>query len=133
MLELASSSSNPLRFSPGQVESAEDKILLLKEENKRLQLMLEAASEGSRKDQKRLEALNYFNSHKVRATVAHIWGLANVMHHSKSQEETKDLTSHLQREANELNKLIYEVNDYINGLRIQMNVQIIVSEPSTDL
>lgn len=98
-----------LKSSYERLELANKEI---QELNTTLQSRVEERTKNLEKANEILREFSFTNSHKVRKPVANIIGLIDALHFYKTEtEDVKDVIKHIRESAEELDKIIHEINE----------------------
>ena len=93
-----------------EVEKMHNEVIRV---NQNLERLVSVRTQVLIDQNKRLTDYSFFNAHQLRAPVASIMGLVNLLQHSSSPEEYINLLNHLETSARKLDETIRNINDSI--------------------
>jgi ligand-binding sensor domain-containing protein len=100
-----------------EIQAQNEEILAQAEEiqgiNENLEMMVQQRTRELEKKNKALEEYAFINAHELRAPVASILGLINLLAHTESEEEAKAVTKRLKESAEKLNDVVRSITKAI--------------------
>jgi ligand-binding sensor domain-containing protein len=107
-----------------EIQAQNDEILTQNEEiqaqaeeingiNENLEQLVQERTAQVLKKSKALEEYSFINAHKLRAPVASVLGLINLLEKTELNSEAQEINEHLKRSAGELDSIVYSITKAI--------------------